>query len=175
MKKYIFIAFLIILFQSSCRKDDNPDTSGTVTLNNELTFDNELQTYISYGFLFSKSKLVSNVEIPPPDIIVYRGGSVLSFEASNLLNSFFKYGEYADQASAKSAFDNLTSASVTQWIGSATPLLPNQIWIYRSGTEHYTKIRIISKLLETRGTFEYAECAFEWAYQPDGTLTFPGK
>jgi hypothetical protein len=175
MKNCILIVLLLVLFQSSCRKNNDADVSGTVTINNNLTFDQQRQTYISYGFLFSKAKQVSILDTPPPDIMTFSDGTNISFEANNLKNSFFKYGEYASEASARDAFNNLTSANISQWEGSATPLQPNQIWIYRSGTEHYAKIRIISTFSETRGTFEYAECRFEWVYQPDGSLTFPGK
>jgi hypothetical protein len=51
----------------------------------------------------------------------------------------------------------------------------NQIWIYRSGSENYSKFRIISTKSEPGNMRDYAECTFEWVYQPDGTLTFPGK
>jgi hypothetical protein len=118
---------------------------------------------------------VSNIDVPSPDIIVYRDGSTISLEANNLKNSFSKYGEYTDQSSAKDAFNKLTSATASQWLASAVPLKENQVWLYRSGTDKYAKIRIISIKTEIRGTFEYAECNFEWVYQPDGTLTFPGK
>jgi hypothetical protein len=72
-------------------------------------------------------------------------------------------------------FYNLTSFTVPEWKVWADSVMPNQIWIYRSGTEHYAKIRIISTVSETRSGHDYAECTFEWVYQPDGTLTFPGK
>jgi hypothetical protein len=159
----------------SCSRKDDPDTSGTATINNELTLDQQHQTYINYGFLFSEGKLVSNIDVPSPDIIVYRDGTTISLEANNLKNSFSKYGEYTDLSSAKDAFNKLTSASASQWLASAVPLKENQVWLYRSGTDKYAKIRIISIKTEIRGTFEYAECNFEWVYQPDGTLTFPGK
>jgi hypothetical protein len=175
MGRYSSILLFIALLLTACNKNDDPDTSGTATINNELTLDPKLQTYIGYGFLFSEGKLVSNIDVPSPDIIVYRDGSTISLEANNLKNSFSKYGEYADQASAKDAFNKLTSASASQWLASAVPLKENQVWLYRSGTDKYAKIRIISIKTEIRGTFEYAECTFEWVYQPDGTLTFPGK
>jgi len=175
MRKLILTACLTFLLLPSCKKNDDPEVSGNVTINNELTMDQDLQAYINYGFLFSKGKKVSNFDTPPPDIIVYRSGDIISFEANNLKNSFYKYGEYNDEASAKNAFDNLTSVNVTQWSGSASPLKANQIWLYVSGTERYAKIRIISTLMEMRGTFEFAECTFEWVFQPDGSATFPGK
>ncbi len=159
----------------SCNRNDDPDTSGTATINNELVFDQQSQAYLNYGFLFSEGKLVSNIETPPPDIIIFRDGSTISLEANNLKNSFSIYGEYTDQTAARDAFNKLTSASVSQWLASAVPLKVNQVWLYRTGTDKYAKMRIISIETGVRGTFEYVECQFEWVYQPDGTLTFPGK
>lgn len=175
MRKTISILFILFLLLPSCNKKDDPDVSGTATINNELTLDQQRQTYINYGFLFSEGKLVSNIDTPSPDIIIFRDGLTISFEANNLKNSFSKHGEYTDQSLAKEAFNKLMSASVSQWLASAVPLKENQVWLYRSGTDKYAKIRIISIKTEIRGTFEYAECNFEWVYQPDGTLTFPGK
>ena len=175
MRKTISIICIICLLLISCNRNDDPDTSGTATINNELILDQQSQTFLNYGFLFSEGKLVSNIETPPPDIIIFRDGSTISFEANNLKNSFSKYGEYADQTSARDAFDKLTSASASQWLASAVTLKVNQVWLYRSGTDKYAKIRIISIKTEIRETFEYVECQFEWVYQPDGTLTFPGK
>ena len=175
MRRTISILFILFLLLPSCNKNYTPDTSGTATINNELTLDQQRQTYINYGFLFSEGKLVSNIDTPSPDIIIFRDGSTVSFEANNLKNSFSNYGEYADLTSARDAFNKLTSASVSQWLPSAVPLKENQVWLYRSGTDKYAKIRIITITTEIRGTFEYAECKFEWVYQPDGTLTFPGK
>jgi hypothetical protein len=173
MRRSIYILILLVLTQAACKKSETPDTSGTITINNTRTLG---QTYYVYGFLFSEGKIVSTIENPPPDITIDSDGTNLLFQANNLEDSFFKFGEY-DAAGAKSAFDALTSANVPQgaWSGLAIPLAANQIWIYRSGTEHYAKIRIISTTSELREGVNYAECTFEWAYQPDGTLTFPGK
>ncbi len=91
--------------------------------------------------------------------------------------SFYKAGEYNDAVSAATAYDNLKSATVSeaQWEGLGSPVMENQIWIYRSGTNHYAKFRIISTKTGPGQVKPYAECKFEWEYQPDGTLTFPGK
>jgi hypothetical protein len=55
----------------------------------------------------------------------------------------------------------------------ADPIKDNQVWIYKSGTETYTKFRIISTVNETRSNVPYGECTFQWVYQPDGSTTFP--
>ena len=97
--------------------------------------------------------------------------------SDNLKGSFFNAGEYPDAVSAETVFDNLKSATIPEssWEGLASPLKANQIWIYRTGQDTYAKIRIISLIGELRSGVNYAECTFEWEYQPDGTLTFPGK
>ncbi len=174
MRRSVVILILLLSFQVSCKKNDTPATLGTVTINNVRTFG---QTYSVNGFLFQEAKIVSTLNNPQPDITVDSDGTNILFQANNLKNSFYKFGEYADAATAKSAFNNLTSTSVSSqdWAGLASPLNENQIWIYRSGNDHYAKIRTVSTLSEIRSGDIYAECTFEWAYQPDGTLTFPGQ
>jgi hypothetical protein len=175
MKKSLGVILLLsLLILVSCKKESTPDNSGTVTIDNTTLF---AQTYYVYGFLFSEAKKVSTLDPTPPDITVDSDGTSLLLQANNLKNSFYKSGEYADASSAQTAFQSLTSASIpeTNWLGLATPLNNNQVWIYRSGTNHYAKFRIISTVSEVRAGRNYAECTFEWAYQPDGTLTFPGK
>ena len=177
MRNIIFIGFLIALYQLSCNKNSGPDISGIITINNDLTFSQQLQTYINYGFLFSQAKLVPNEgAATKPDITIDNDGTLDNLILQAKINSrFYKAGEYADANLAKQAFDNLTSISITQWEDWAFSIKPNQIWIFATADEHYAKIRIISTISETRGTRNYAECTFEWVYQPDGSLTFPGK
>jgi hypothetical protein len=177
MKRYILILFIALFFLPSCKKTvDNP-TSGTATINNVLKMDPVIQDYYSYGFLFSAGKLVTSHGTPPPDINIINDGSLgnLIFEANNLENSFYRVGQFSSAATAKSVFDNLTAPAVMQWVASADSLKENQIWLYKSGNDHYSKLRIISTVSEVRESRNYAECTFEWVYQPDGSLTFPGK
>jgi hypothetical protein len=177
MKKCIIILLFTVLLLPSCKKQiDNP-TSGTATMNNILKMDPKTQDYYSMGFLFTAGKLVSSHDTPPPDINIINDGSLgnLIFEANNLDNSFYKVGQYSSASAAKSVFDNLTAPVVMQWIALADSLKGNQIWIYKSGNDHYAKLRIVSTLSEVRDSRNYAECTFEWVFQPDGSLTFPGK
>jgi hypothetical protein len=175
MRNSLFVILLLSLFLLiSCKKDETPETSGIATIDNTRTLG---QTYYVYGFLFSEAKKVSTLDNPPPDITVDSDGTNVLLQADNLKDSFYKEGEYNDAASAEIAFDNLTSANISQseWEGLAYPIKANQVWIYRSGTDHYAKFRIISVIAEIRSGKDYAECTFEWEYQPDGSLTFPGK
>lgn len=168
------ILLVSLLLFTSCGKDEQVPTSGTATIDNTTTLG---QTYYVYGFLFSEAKKAATIENPPPDITVDSDGTDLLLMSNNFKNSFFKAGEFNDTASAETAYDNLKSASVSegQWEGLAAPLKPDQIWIYRSGTNHYAKFRIISTRTAPGQVKPFAECTFEWEYQPDGTLTFPGK
>lgn len=168
------ILLLLLVLQGSCKKEATPETSGTVTIDNTRTL---AQTYYVFGFLFSEGKKVSTLENPPPDITIDSDGTSLLLQANNLSNSFYKAGEYENESLAETAFDNLKTITIatSAWEGLAYPLKPHQIWIYRSGTSHYAKFRIISTISEIRNEKPYAECTFEWVYQTDGTLTFPGK
>jgi len=181
MKK-ILIPVLVAAFLLawSCKKDETPDTRGTVTIDNTTTLGST--TYFVYGFLFSEARKVTTRDTPRPDVTVDTDGTSILFMTENEKNSFCLFGEYNDASSAKSAFDNLTAATITenQWLGLAIPVEENQVWIYRagsitSGNDHYAKMRIISTRTGPGDPKPFAECTFEWQYQPDGTLTFPGK
>ncbi|MGD0340375.1 MAG: hypothetical protein ABSA76_01525 [Bacteroidales bacterium] len=178
MKRYILILFIILLFLPSCGKtNDGSKNSGTATINNVLNWDNTRQTWFSYGFLFSSGKLVSILDTPSPDITVDNDGTLgdIRLLDNNFSDSFFKAGEFSSSKSAIQAFDSLMKPVVLQWVVWADSLKPNQIWLYKSGSSHYSKLRIISTDSEVRSNKNYAECTFEWVYQPDGSLTFPGK
>lgn len=175
MGKAVSILLLAAVLLTACDRKKEPERSGTATIDNELVMDESRGTWVNYGFLFSEARPASNVDSPRPDITVSRDGDNIYLDANNLKASFFKYGEYADQQKAEEAFRNLSSAGADQWEERAGLLMENQIWLYRSNTGHYTKIRIISILKEDRALQEYVRCTFEWAYQPDGTLSFPGK
>jgi hypothetical protein len=176
MKKLVFILIVINSIFSGCTKKEPTRTSGTDTIDNITYFST---TYYNYGFSFSGAKLVSTSTNPEPDITIYvnidNGNPRLTLQSNNLKPSFYKIGDFVDAATAQSAFDNLKTVVVTQWQDMADPINDNQVWIYRSGTADYTKFRIISTVNETRQSIAYGECTFQWVYQPDGSLTFPGK
>jgi hypothetical protein len=172
------------VFFARCKKESNnaPDKdsarlSGIVTINDSLKWSNELQTWTILGFLFSQGKLVPYPGSPNPDITVETDGTLdnIILQANNYKNSFYLAGEFENEALAEEAFDNLTALTILQWDAKADSLKVNQIWVYRSGTNHYAKLRIIDTFSKTADPNNYAECTFEWVYQPDGTLTFPGK
>lgn len=153
-----------------------PGTSGIDTINNIIYVSN---TYFVYGFSFSLAGKISTNGNPKPDITVYVNFDNLpyrlTFQANNLKPSFYKVGDFADLAGAISAFNNLKTVTVSQWKDMADPINANQVWIYRSESERYAKIRIISTVNENRQGIAYGECTFQWVFQPDNSLTFPSK
>ena len=175
MKKIKCIILAMFIALSACTKVEPTRTSGIDTIDNTV----HLPTYFAYGFSFSEGKLISNLANPGADItlVVFTDnlGARLTLQADNLKPSFYKVGDFADEAAAISAFNNLKTVSVTQWLDTADPVKANQVWLYRAGSEKYTKFRIVSIINETRQGIAYGECTFQWVYQADGSSTFPGK
>jgi len=176
MKRSFFILIITLSIISGCRKDDTPRTSGIDTIDNTTQ---KTTTWYTFGFLFSQAKKVSTLDNPGPDVIVYvnidNPPSRLTLQANNLKPSFYKVGDFTDVEAAIPAFNNLKKVEVSRWEDMADPITANQVWVFRTGSEHYAKIRIISTINEIRDTLAYGECTFQWVYQPDGSLTFPGK
>jgi hypothetical protein len=176
MKRVVLILLSLIVILAGCTKTEPTRTSGIDTIDNITHFST---TYFNYGFSFSSAKALSTNLNPGPDITLYViVGNVtptLTLQTNNLKPSFYKLDDYPDEASAKTAFDNLKTVSVTQWLDMADPIVANQVWIYRSGSDIYTKFRIISIVNETRQSVPYGECTFQWVTQPDGSSTFPAK
>jgi hypothetical protein len=174
MKRPIVIFPIFLLALAACTKVEPTRTLGTDTIDN-TTYSGT--TYFVYGFSFSTAKLVSTESNPGPDIVLYVNKEStpyrLTLQADNFKPSFYKVGELLNEADARTVFNNLKSISVPQWEEMADPIAPNQVWIYRSGRETYTKIRIVSTVNETRQSIAYGECTFQWLHQPDGSLTFP--
>jgi hypothetical protein len=175
MKWPLISILLLSLLFAGCRKTDKPPrTTGTETIDNIL---DETSPYFATGFNFSTAEKTSSLSTPKPDIILELGGTIDIFilQTNAGLNGFFLEGEYNDAASAELAFDNLTEPLVNDWAEWANPVKTNQVWVYRSADEHYAKLRIIATFSEARDPRDFASCTFEWVYQPDGSLTFPGK
>jgi hypothetical protein len=179
MKELCFIILLVLLTLSGCKKNDNSRNYGTMTISNEAAD----QNYSVYGFYVPTGQKVLNLSNQQdvitiqPDFKVDYTVRKLYFAANNLYNSFYQFGKYSDGAAASQAFKNLTSFSSPQWDQLGDSVMANQIWLFKTSDEKYAKLRIISTFTEKRAAmpFPYAECTFEWVYQPDGSLTFPGK
>jgi len=176
MKRVFKILLALFIVVTGCTKAEKTRTSGIDTIDNTTHY---TTTYFVYGFTFSQAKLVPTYPNPGPDIALYVNKDNqpyrLTLQASNLKPSFYKVGDYGDTDAAISAFNNLKTVSVPQWLEMADPIGSNQVWIYRTGAEKYAKIRIISIVNENRQGVDYGECTFQWVFQPDGTTTFPDQ
>jgi hypothetical protein len=173
---YILVFSFLVL--NSCKKDETPATSGTATIDNTTTLG---QTYYVYGFLFSEAKKVATLNDPvdvltiSPEVNINNEIVRITFNVNTFRECFFLFGEYSDASSASLAFNNLTSFTTPLWIDPPVEVKLNQIWLFRTSQNKYAKIRVVNTVAEKRNNVAYAECSFEWEYQPDGTLTFPGK
>jgi hypothetical protein len=179
MRTISLILFLLLISISGCKKDNKTQNSGTITIDNEPV---TTPTYYIYGLHIPTGEKVSILN-SSVDVITIMGSDdngpiEIYFDTENYQNSFYFYGQYQDLASCKTAFKNLLSFSEPlPWTSLGENVMPNQIWLYKTSTEKYAKLRVISTFSEVRlyMPFPFAECTFEWVYQPDGTLTFPGK
>jgi hypothetical protein len=176
MKRITGIIIICVAILNGCTKPEPVRTSGIDTIDNTIFKPND--PYV-YGFSFKGANLISSKSNPGPDLLLFVNidnlPHRLTIQVKNLKKSFYKVGDFADEAAAITAFDHLKTVDVTQWLDMADPVAANQVWIYRSGADTYAKFRIISTINETRLTIPYGECTFQWVYQPDGSLTFPGK
>lgn len=179
MRKITCILFICIIILSGCKKNNGPTLSGTMTIDNKAVD----QNYNIYGFYVPTGKKVLNLNnqqdviIIQPDYAVDYTVKELLFVSNNFYNSFYRFGQYPDAAAASQIFKNLTSFSSPKWKQLGDSVKANQVWLFKTSNEKYAKLLIINTFTEKRADmpFPYAECTFEWVYQPDGSLTFPGK
>jgi hypothetical protein len=174
LRRIVYILPLLLI--TACTKDREPDRSGVSTIDNTL-YGSGSSGYYAIGFSFVQAEKVSTIPAPGPDITVDNDGSLanLIIQANNFKNSFWKAGEYNTEAEAISAFKDLTAPEIERWEEWAFGIKAGQIWVYRSASDKYAKLRVISTISEMRSGRAYAELTFEWVYQPDGTLSFPAK
>lgn len=178
--KNLLLISVLAVFLTGCKKENKPVYSGTMTIDNVLS---GTGPYYGYGFSVPTGKKVSTLENPLDVITILEDHDIsynvrkLFFSCSNFKNAFYRFGNYADAASAELAFNNLTTFVLPAWKELADSVKANQIWLFRSSEDKYAKIRVISTFTEKRTdmVFPYAECTFQWVFQPDGTQTFPSK
>jgi hypothetical protein len=180
MKRIILISVGLLVLLTGCIKDGKPMFSGTITIDNILY---GAGPYYAKGFSVPTGTLESTLNNPLDLITILEDHDIdynvrkLYFSTSNYKNSFSLFGNYNNESSASQVFNNLTSFSIPSWVELADSVRANQIWLYKTSSNNYAKIRVISTYTEKRDNmvFPYAECKFEWVYQPNGTTTFPGK
>jgi hypothetical protein len=177
MRRTYLILLVSLFIVSGCKKNNNSGYSGTETINNILYGSGP---YYAMGFSIPTGQKVSTLNSPLDVITILADADIndnvrkIFFATDNFDNSFYRFGQFADAASASLAFKNLTSFTNPNWIAEGDSVKSNQVWLFRTSTNKYAKILVKSTVAEKRDK-PYAECTFEWVYQPDGSLTFPGK
>ena len=172
MKQLIYTVLASLLLITACKKDEKVRTSGTDTIDN---IRHKSSTFYVYGFSFSTADKISSEATPKPDIIVDTNNTPRPniYLQGSINSSFYKYGTYPDESSAIAAFDALKSFNAASWEDWANPVRVNEIWIFRSNDEKYTKIRIVNTAQRNEQGIPVAEITFQWVHQPDGSLIFP--
>jgi hypothetical protein len=178
MKPVYIIILILSLFAQGCKKENKPQLSGTVTIDNILY---GTGPYYAMGFSVPTGKKVSTLDDPLDVITILADGDLnnnvrkIYFATVGLKDSYSKFGQYADAAAALQAFNNLTSFTNPQWTETGDSVKADQIWLFRTSMDKYAKIRVISTVAEKRNDKAYAECSLEWVYQPYGSQTFPDR
>jgi hypothetical protein len=177
MKQVYFTILILSFILSGCKKDNNPRLSGTITINNIFYGSGP---YYAFGFSVPTGQKVSTLNDPLDVITIMADADIndnvrkIFFANNNFKYSFYRFGQYTDAATASLAFKNLTSFTNPLWTETGDSVKANQVWLYRTDMDKYSKIMVISTVAEKRNK-PYAECTFEWVYQPDGSQAFPGK
>lgn len=178
--KQIYIALLVFtFFFSGCKKDTSPTLSGTVTINNILVLKGD--KYFANGLSVPTGKKIT-FSAPPTNVVtiladkdVNNNVRKIYFSTNNIEDSYSRVGNYPDAVSASIAFENLITFTPPLWTPLGDSVKANQVWLFKTSFDKYAKIRVISTVAEKRDNKPYAECTFEWVYQPDGSTTFPVK
>ena len=161
-----------MLLAVSCEKE------GAGTGGGEFTIDNTLYGYGPYyaiGYSFEQGSKISTMESPGPDITVHARtdaeGNVSGayIDTPQLTESFALTGEFDTEAEAKSFFDQLLSPGSYTWLAYADEVQENQVWLFKTASEDYVKIRIINLLLSDTAEGPRVELTAEWSMLPAGT------
>jgi len=171
------IIFLSLL--TTCRKEEKTKLSGESVISTKLY---GTGPYYTYGFSFSTGKnypypgtssvridLVAQALTDPQGNLT---GVVLASPDND--KAFYTNGTFGDSSSALAFFSSYTEAETTTFSPLSDTIVANQVLTYRSVVPTYAKILIPSvRFWPDNLTGQYAEIAFRWVYQPDGSPLFP--
>ena len=164
----------LMLMLSACQKEKQTN-SGTVTIDNMLVPSG--QTYAVFGFSFELGKIISNLEVPGPDITVHlrtdiSGVTGKYFDSDNYSDSFALAGEYETEAEAKAAFNNLPEVGSPVWQQTAEDIEEHQLWLFKTSEDNYVKFRISGLEINEMMDPPFIQVSFQWQIQPDGSTSF---
>ena len=178
MKKIIFILMLVAIVLNGCNKDNNDKTSGENSLNSELILSG--QTYSIQGFSFESGSVIlynpaSSTSIPDIFVLPDSQNNEISayLDTENPFESFALAGTFQTSGEALDFFNNYKEVKVSSYVSFAKPVLENQVWVFKTRNNKYTKLLILKVNTSVKNLEPFAEITFKWAYQPDGSTIFP--
>jgi hypothetical protein len=90
--------------------------------------------------------------------------------------AFYLAGEFENSSGAESFYVGYTEVKVTEYIDITGNVKPHQVWVIKTHAGNYAKILTTGLEYIEEGIFgSYAELAFRWEYQPDGSKIFTAK
>lgn len=177
MKKLII--FSVIFALVSCEKDkETAKTSGEVILSSQIK--GNATNYYVEGFLFEQAKIISfNITSSPvPDLVLENSvnlqGKVVGANLRSPQNdaAFYKAGEFVSLNEAEEFYNNLKDAGTHIYSPTADAIAANQVYIFKSRGNKYSKLLIKSYKIAPSASSDYIEINLRWSYQPSGEKTF---
>lgn len=175
----MYLLVTALYFFLSCAKPveiiipDDPvyPVSGIATVDNK-----DVVNYSGSGFYFATAQVITypNSSMVYPDISVRIPGGIPQFWSIDGNSAFKLLNSSLDSSRAYAFFDSLSVISDTSgFVSSISNLSVYQTIAVRAHQNKYAKILITKVLVDSISNI--TETTFNWAYQPDGSLTFPAK
>ena len=174
MNRILLLSALLLFAFSGCEKEENPDTSGEVTLTSDRFL--EGLTYSIYGFSFEQGEVIKYNpagEGVIPDFFILpvagTGGQVTGalLDSPNQNKSFSLTAEFSDSLLALEYFNYYNNIIDSNYVSLANPLEKNQVWTFRTSANKFGKILIKEVKALVKDNENYAETTFLWEYQPE--------
>lgn len=179
MKKIHIYIFTFLGLIACSKTDTKVKTSGTTVISSEILGNNG--AYYVVGFSFAKAANVNfNITSSTvPDIVVENNidnhGTVIGANLSSPKNdaAFNLAGTFNNSTDAEVYFSGLKDFSNTVFSAKVDSIVANQVYLFKSLSNTYTKFWIQDLTVKQNGASQYAEITVKWVYQPDGSMTFP--
>ncbi len=176
MYRCVAIFMLIACMAFSCKKEQNPEYSGTAVFTSEPRGEYFTE---GYGFSFELGKNITcpNLNCTGADVVA--GHLILQTEIEEVflqspenLEAFFLNGSFDTEAEAIAYYDDYSEVTATDFDYEAGDLQENQVWTVQTLAKKYAKFRIIRIVIYNDVTYPYADVVVQYQYQPGGSKTF---
>ncbi len=179
------IAVTCLLLIVGCKKDSEPDLSGTITLSSQL-HGTATEGFYIYGYAFEQGEMYSysylRAEEPLPDIInegypLIEDGKEISlpgFNTPGRVNGFALVGEFSTWENAYEFYNNYETVEEGLYYEIVSDIVElYQVWVQLTAAGDYVKmvVRDIQQSESATGD-PYNEVSLEYTYAPDGSTEF---